>query len=89
MLDGGEKIDENFLFFDFSLTQKPRIILGLSPKRRMVSSFAHAKEERKPPKHYAPKKNFGPFFSLISHGEKLSIVGTQNYGLFMIVTQTK
>ena len=89
ILDGGEKFDEDSLSFDFSFTQKPRIVLGLSPERRTVSSFVHAKEERKPPKPHASKKDFSPSFSLVSHDKNLSLVGTQNCGLFMIVAQTK
>ena len=72
MLDGGEKSDENSLLFDFSLTQKPRTVLGLSPERRMISSFVHAKEDGNPSKAHIPKNNFHPTFSLISHSEKLS-----------------
>ena len=58
MLDSGEKYDEDSLFFDFSLTQNPRIVLGHSPKRRSISSFVHAKEEGNPPKPHTPKKYF-------------------------------
>ena len=72
MLDGGEKLDENSLLFDFFLFQKSKIVLGLSPEKRTVSSFVHAKEEWNPPKAHIPKKDFFPTFSLVSHDEKLS-----------------
>ena len=58
MLDGREKSDEDSLLFDFSLIQNPRIILGHSPERRMVSSFVHAKEEENPPNLHVSKKYF-------------------------------
>ena len=89
ILDREENLDKDSLLFGFFLIQKSRIVLGLSPKRRTVSSFVNSMDERKPPKPHTPKKNFCPSFSLISHSEKLSLVGTQNYGLFMVVTQTK
>ena len=83
------KGSEDSLLFDFFFTQNKRIVLGLSPERRTVSSFVHANEERKPSKPHAPKKDFGLSFSLIFHDEKLSLVGTQNYDLFMVVAQTR
>ena len=89
MLDGEEKSDEDSLLFDFFLTQKTRTVLGLSPKRRMVSSFVHAKEKRNPSNPYIPKKCFWPSFSLISYGEELSSFGIQNYGLFLLVVQIR
>ena len=58
MLDDGEKLDEDSLLFGFFLTQKSRIVLGLSPKRRTVSSFVHTKEDGNPPNPYIPKKYF-------------------------------
>ena len=89
MLDGGGKIDEDTLLFDFFLPKNPKIVLGLSPKKRSVSSFVHAKEDRSPPKPHTPKKIFGLSFPLAPHSEKLSSVGIQNYSLFMIVAQTR
>ena len=65
MLDGEEKSDEDSLLFDFLFIQKSRTVLGLSPERRTVSSFVHAKEDGNPPKAHIPKKNFYPTFSLI------------------------
>ena len=58
MLDGEKNLDKDFLLFDFFFTQKPRTVLGLSPKRRTVSSFVHAKEEGNPSNAYIPKKYF-------------------------------
>ena len=58
ILDGREKSNEDSLLFDFSLTQNPRIVLDLSPKRRSISSFVHTKEEGNPYKAHAPKKYF-------------------------------
>ena len=58
MLDGGEKYDEDSLLFGFSLTQNPRTVLGRSPKRRLVSSFVHTKEEGNPSKPHALKNYF-------------------------------
>ena len=75
MLDGGENLDEDSLLFGFFLIQKSRIVLGLSPKRRTVSSFVHAKKEGNPPNPYIPKKYFLSSFSLVSHGEELSSFG--------------
>ena len=89
ILDGREKSDEDSLLFGFSLTQKPRIVLGLSLERRMISSFVHAKKEWNPSKAHIPKKYFWPSFSLVSYGENLSSFGAQKYGLFMIVAQTR
>ena len=40
-----KKLDEDSFLFDFFLTQKSRTVLGLSPERKTVSSFVHAKEE--------------------------------------------
>ena len=53
-----KKSDEDSLLFNFFLTQKPRIVLGLSPKKRTVSSFVHAKEDGNPPNPHIPKKYF-------------------------------
>ena len=89
MLDGGENLDEDSFLFGFFLIQKSRTVLGLSPKRRMVSSFIHAKKEENPPNPHISKKCFKPSFSLVSHGKELSFFGTQNYGLFMVVAQTR
>ena len=72
MLDGEKKSDENSFTFDFFLIQKPRTVLGLSPERRMVSSFVHAKKDGNPPNPHVSKKYFQSSFSLISHSEKLS-----------------
>ena len=72
ILDGEKKLDKNSLLFDFFLIQKPRIVPGLSPDKRMVSSFVHAKEEWNTPKAHTPKKDFHLTFSLVSHREKLS-----------------
>ena len=88
-VDGKKNLDEDSLLFDFFLTQKPRTVLGLSPKRRTVSSFVHAKEEGNPPNPHISKKYFWPYFSLVSHGEEFSSFGTQNYDLFMVVVQTR
>ena len=85
MLDDGEKLDEDSLLFGFFLTQKPRIVLDLSPKRRMVSSFAHTKDEENLPNPHILKRYFQPSFSLISHSKNLSSFGTQNYGFFFVV----
>ena len=82
MLDGEEKSNEDSLLFDFFFIQKPRTVLGLSPERRTVSSFVHAKEEGNPLKAHIPKKDFHSSFSLVSHSESLSIFYTQNYGFF-------
>ena len=72
-------VEKNLMKTLFSMispsSKNPRTILGLSPERRSVSSFVHTKKERNPPKPHAPKKIFGPSFSLISHSEKLSSVG--------------
>ena len=89
MLDGGDNSNEDSLLYSFSLTQNLRTVLGCSPEKRSISSFVHAKEEGKPPNPHVSKSYFQPSFSLISHGEKLSFLGTQNYDLFMIVTQTR
>ena len=89
MLDGREKFDEDSFLFDFSLTQNPRIVLGRSLKRRLVSSFVHTKEKGNPPNPHIPMKYFWPYFSLISHGEELSSFGTQNYSLFMVIAQIR
>ena len=53
-----EKNQMKTLLFRFFLIQKLRTVLGLSPKRRMVSSFVHAKEERNLPNPHIPKKYF-------------------------------
>ena len=89
ILDGGEKLDEDSLLFDFSLIQKLRTVLGLSSKRRTVSSFVHTKEEGNSPNPHIPKRYFRPSFYLISHDEKLFSISAQNYGFFMVVAQTK
>ena len=89
MLDDGEKLDEDSLLFGFFLTQKPRTVLDLSPKRRMVSSFAHTKDEENLPNPHILKRYFQPSFSLISHSEKFSYFGIKNYDPFMIIAQTR
>ena len=89
ILDGGEKSDEDSLLFGFSLTQKSRIVLGLSTERRTISSFVHAKDDGNPPKAHIPKKKFLLFFSLVSHGARLSLFGAQNCSSFMVVAQTR
>ena len=86
-------VEKNLMKTLFSLifpsSKNPRTVLGLSPERRSVSSFVHAKKNRCPPKPHTPKKIFGPSFSLVSHSEKLSLFGAQNYSFFMVVVQTR
>ena len=89
LFDVGENLYEDSLLFGFFLTRKPRTALGLSPKRRTVSSFVHAKEEGNPSNPHISKKYFWPSFSLISGGEELSSFGTQTCSLFMVVAQTR
>ena len=83
------KIEEDTLLFSFSSPRNPRIVLGLSPERRSISSFVHAKKNRTPPKPHTPKKVFSLSFPLISYGEKLSLVGRQKGSLFMVVVQNR
>ena len=62
-----------------------RTILGLSLKRRQISSFAHAKMVETHPKPHAPRRMFGPSFSLVSHGKNQRLGGAHKHKLFMIV----
>ena len=86
-------VEKNLMKTLFSLIffspKNPRTVLGLSPERRLVSSFVHAKEDKSSPKPHTSKKVFGPSFALVSHSKKFSLVGEQNYGLFMVVAQTR
>ena len=86
-------VEKNLIKTLFSLVflspKNLRTVLGLSPKRRSVSSFVHAKKDRSPPKPHTLRKVFSSSFPLVSHDESLRLVGTQKHELFMIVAQIR
>ena len=91
--EGCWMVKKNLMKTLFSLiffsSKNLRTVLSLSPDRRLISSFVHAKEDRSPSKPHTLKNTFGLSFLLVSHDEKLSSVGAQNCGLFIVVAQNR
>ena len=79
------------IFFSliFFLTQKFQNSSRSFTQEEIGLLLCSCQRRQKPNQTSCPKEDFWPLFPLVSHSKKFSLIGTQNYGLFIVVAQTR